>query len=311
VLVILAAIFAWLVMLVGKGPRWISFLLAGGALVAPVLLSSYGGHFSGSGAWTYLSGLSLVTYTLLTVREPRLLSTVASVLGLGYAAALSWGVPTPGLLSGSFLAMTLALLWQDGTSGIDRVELPKTFTMTLVMTVLLAAVFVARMRGRYVYREPPLSELSASVAEPAFALVRMSPQSAAYLENVRACVKKFPASRTAVLPDGPGLYPLLRLRNPFHSDWWSLPERNADHDKRVAEVVSRLNREGDWLVLFQSYDLADLSGLALDRVDAPGPPFAHAPEDLRLLTDLVGVEVHCGSLTGKYQAVPRPPASTP
>ena len=71
--------------------------------------------------------------------------------------------------------------------------------------------------------------------------------------------------------------------------------------------MAELNREDDWLVLFQSYPLMfTLPTLTVDQANSPGSPFADEPSDTRILDELTGTAVQCGSLTGKYRTPDAP-----
>jgi hypothetical protein len=169
----------------------------------------------------------------------------------------------------------------------------------IVLFACLATMMAAR--EKYTYAELPRTELTATVPDAQFALIKMSPQSAAYVAGLRECLDRFPASRVAVLPDNPGLYPLLGLSNPFSTDWWLPEERTRDHSSKVELTIQRLNGTDGWLVLFQSFGAFTLPRRTLEQVSAAGTPFAYEPTDAGLLSRLNGQDIQCLSFTGKYK----------
>lgn len=278
-------------------------LVIGGLLVAmPVLLAAHREAFGLAGSWAYISVAVLITVAALTVRRAETAVALISLLGLGFSASMSWGVPSPGLLGGSYLAVALVLFWGRDAALIRQLAaLPSSFTFLLLIVVLTALPAMLFARAISTYNELPRVELTATVPHEAFALIRMSPQSATYVKSLRRCLEAYPASQVAVLPDNPGLYPLLGLINPFSSDWWLPPERTIDHNTKVDATVQTLNAEESWLVLFQSYEAYGIRNLTQEQVLAPGPPYAHRQEDLDLLNRLMGEKVTCDSFTGQFK----------
>jgi len=279
--------------------RWI-----GGLLIAlPVIWTANREAMGLSSSSAYLSVIVLTLVAVLTVRCLRTASVIVALLGLGFAASMSWGVPGPGLLSGSYLATSLFLFWGRGIDEFSSETngFRSGFTV-LIGVVLLASLFtMVFSRQASTYSELPRAGLTKTVPDRQFELIKMSPQSAAYLESLQRCLDRYPASLVAVLPDNPGLYPLLRLRNPFSVDWWLPPERTFDHNEKVDKTVQVMNGEDDWLVLFQSYEVYALRDLSLEQVTARGEPIAHDRNDLSLLKRLKGREVKCDSFTGQYK----------
>ena len=273
--------------------------------VAPALLVGLQQGMWLSSTWSFIAVLSFITVaTPGMLRPPTAILTIC-MLGLSYAVSISWGVPAPGLLAGSVLAAGVLVMVKDAGS-LDPDQLPRGFTAGVVIAAVSAVLVVSYSRIEQTYAELPRTGLVSSVEAPSFSLVAMSPQSAAYLNEVRDCLAKYPAERVAVLPDGPGLYPFLGLHNPFGSDWWYAPERTPGHDALTAAAVSRLNEQGSWLVLFQSFGAFGLSAMPVERVTAPGPPFEYVEGDIRVLERLSGTPVQCGSLSGEWMPVAHP-----
>jgi hypothetical protein len=124
----------------------------------------------------------------------------------------------------------------------------------------------------------------------------------AYLTQIRDCVRAHPAARVAVLPDNAFVYPALGLRNPFPMDWPIPLELDADATTRMLAVVDSLNRDGDYLVLFQTVPSAALA--TGQPVPATVPPAAPIAEQTTLPTTirdgLRGQRLTCGSFVGVW-----------
>jgi hypothetical protein len=280
------------------GPPPIRVLVGAMALTGPVLVVAQNQSLALAGSWSYLSVLALLAISVLMVRTMRGAEPVVFLLVLGYAACMSWGVPAPSLMAGTFLAFALMQFLDGFRTPVPSVAIT---TFLLCAALLGSALLVVSTRSAYTYRDLPRAGLTATVDSPQFALIRMSPQSAAFVDSVRRCVERYPASRVAVLPDGPGNYPLLGLRNPFHMDWWIPLEFPGDHDTRVAGTVERLNREDDWLVLVQTYPVAAISQLPIDTLNRPaGESLEPAAQ---VLDGLEGDLVTCDSFVGEYRPV--------
>ncbi|MEI2715432.1 MAG: hypothetical protein V9E98_00265 [Candidatus Nanopelagicales bacterium] len=300
--VVAVAVSFALVTWVRRGPSLVAFTAAVIA-IGPILYAvsrDLGGIY---GVWPWIATITLIASTVLTITRLDLVASAAGLLGLAYATAASWGVTNPGLIAGAMVAGGLGLLAYRRQQAAAEVESPPPpgFSLATMLILAICALIVLPARASAPYRDVPRSGMSASVDDPRLALIRMSPQTAAYIDALRDCLARYPATTVAVLPDGAGLYPLLGLRNPFDSDWWWTDERSGDHEQRVAATVAQLNASDDWLVLFQSFDLAYLAGLSPDQVRTPGEPFSFVPGDIQILQRLHGRPVQCGSLTGVYR----------
>lgn len=266
--------------------------------------------FSLSGSWAYLATLALIVAGALLIREWVTAAVVAALLALGFGSSLSWGAAAPTLLAGSFLASVALLLVRPetatreiGASGAEssvQTRWPlraQTIALAAIALVLVPVSIV--QRDGHVYQEPDAAGLTATIADPAFALIRTSPQTAAYVDSVRTCVGEQPPAEVALLPDNPGLYPLLRLHNPFALDWWLWAEQSPDHSERVDETLERLNATSDWLVLVGTINASTLASLPLDEIDRPmDPPTASTLAD-DILDGLDGEQFTCASFHGK------------
>jgi hypothetical protein len=106
----------------------------------------------------------------------------------------------------------------------------------------------------------------------------------------------------AVLPDNPGIYPALRLRNPFPVDWM-LPGEYAGAEEQILEATRRLDREGDYLVLFQPFNAFSLPTATLQPATPKTGQFFWFSRLLwQMLPLLRGTPITCGPFRGTYAA---------
>jgi len=255
------------------------------------------------GLWPFIVTLMFVVASFLTARRLRERLFAASTLGLGFAASLSWGVPAPSLLAGSYLALTVYLILNLSREKRDNDD-GWSFSTGVALLATAAVLVSGYAREANVYREPSKSQLLAEVRHPNFAGIRVSPQSASYVESVMRCSRNYPAQRMAVIPDNPGLYPLLGLKNPFPVDWWLREEQPADHSERVRQVVEGLNIERGYLVLFQTFSAQYLSDMSKSEIQNPDKIFVYNEADSLILSSLEGSKVACASFVGKYEPAP-------
>ena len=299
-LVMVCVLSAVFLLRFGVGSRVVNMFIALGLVTAPILLLGRMEGFSIGGFWSYSAIMCLLALTALLVRDVQRLAAIVAIFGLAYAVAMSWGAPAPTLLAGTLLVFSVSLVLDEYQLQEETPRHGILFVAALLLVVSVAVSLVLQSRTVDVYKEIAQDGLTATVDDSKFWLIKMSPQSAAYVEDVRSCLRKYPASKVAILPDGAGLYPLLGMTNPFHSDWWLIQEQSADHLERVESQIQELNADRDWLVLFQSYSLFDLRNLSVSEVTETGQPFSYIPADTRILGSLDGIEVECGSLTGEY-----------
>ena len=301
-IVLVGVVAAVLLLRLGRRPRGINVALAIGLVTGPTLLLGRAESFSLGGSLPYVAVITVLALAGLLVRDVRRLAVVVALLGLAYSASMSWGVPAPSLLVGPLVVCAIMLVLEEGTTLSSGLLDRRAVLAAVLVLVVLVTVLVLQARSKFTYAELPRAGLSATVDDPRFAFILMSPQSSAYVEGVKQCIARHPASDVAVLPDGPGLYPLLGIHNPFEIDWWLNAEQSPDHPGRVDATIDALNARGDWLVLVQSYSLFELPKLALDEVDDRGRPFAYTAADKAILDRLNGESVECGSLSGEYMA---------
>ena len=268
------------------------------------------------GPWSLLLtwGLILVIAAQLVIcREVDW--TAVTVLALGWMSMLSWGYPFPGLTAGAMALVLVVTAFRD----VRLERFAHAGQLAVVIPVAAAGVFLftatqfAHARASYPYRDLPEPQLTKTLGDvsPELRGLRASPIMAAYARSLVACIKRYPARWTAVLPDNPGLYPALKLRNPFPADWFYFTDTYAGSRDQILSATRRLQREGDYLVLFQT-----VSGMAMQSIQRLDPATPRTQPVLagrtydpalaaELFQTLGGQRIVCGSFRGIWA-----PAST-
>lgn len=283
-------------------------LLSASLVVLPTILIGMQQGFAAGGTWAFVAVLvSLVMATTLVGRWNLLCST-ACLLLLAWAASISWGAPAPTLVAGSLLvgAMIVALRGH-GQNGDVSSEGRLAITCFLVVTTVVISLLVLANRNREVYWQGPRDGVVASVDASSMWGIKMTPESAAYFGMVEGCVRSVGVSRGAIMPDGPGLYPLLRLVPVFAVDWWWTEEEiPPDIASRMDESIDELNASGDWIVLRQGFDIVrEFKELSLEQVIDPTLEPIGVRGTGNSLQQLNGEPIRCGSLSGVF----RPPSA--
>lgn len=246
----------------------------------------------------------LIVLFLLVVffRNPIEFVLYGSMLALAFAASLSWGVPNPSLLGGSILLVAVGLVHSVNRKVSLFKPIPNSvLCVVLGVAVVFTSVFMFQTRSKNTYSEPPREFLTSSVNLPQFKFIKMSENSAEYLNSIQFCLSQYPAEILVVLPDGPGLYPLFGNVNPFDSDWWFGLERVPDKERRDLITVQELNDRDDWLVLVQSYFVFDLTKIPNEYVRLKRDMYFHDSADSKVFDSLEGEPIACNSFTGKYK----------
>lgn len=262
--------------------------------------------------WPYLATLSALLVSPVLWGSWRRWAATMAILALGFAVSASWGVPNPGIVAGSILtaAIAAAILprgarWprtHSDEAGAVPWGLAAVPTALVTLVSIVSAVLVVQARDENVYRQGPRGQVTQRVDIPALRGITMSPSTAAYVEQVAQCLATAGAPRGAIMPDGPGLYPLFRLRPVFDVDWWIPAELPADVAERNARAIAALGDSAGWIVLRQGFDLRELSSLEPAEVTAPGPsPLAVPGFSEEEFSQLRGEPVSCGALTGVYR----------
>lgn len=238
----------------------------------------------GAVVWPFVATWTLVvvSFAMLSV-WPRWAS-LGALVGLGLAVSASWGVPNPGLFAGSLLVAALVTVVAprrptDSTAvhpGMGNSAFSYLPVVALAVVFIVTSVGVLAARADNVYRQGPRGGITESVDVPGLRGITMTAESAAFLDQIRRCQDQTLTTRGAVIPEGPAVYPLLRMQPVFDIDWWLPGEIPADIAARTAEDATRLNGQDDWLVL-------------------------STPEAAGTWSGLEGQPISCGSLVGVYR----------
>lgn len=283
-------------------------VLAGTAVVIGTVVD---GHFTGASRWAdvlwWILGVALLVNWAANRRFPR---AGAMVFATGFMTSLSWGNDTPTLFTGT-LALTALLLLADGLPPLP--EPPRWGRLTAATAMGLVAVIasgwaVVAHHDKAAYLDMAHEKLTEDLGAvtPTMRGIRTNPGTFTYISQIRDCVTRFPAGRTAVLPDNPFAYPAFELRNPFPLEWPLPLEIVADAPQRMIATADDLNRDGDYLVLFQTVRTGSLGGggQVPAEVRPDTPIFGYLGLEKALQSRLTGQTVTCGSFVGKW--APRP-----
>ncbi len=222
---------------------------------------------------------------------------------LGYMVSLSWGYASPTLLGGSLALLAIEQLVRDLPTVVDRARIVGGIAAVILLVATLG--WMSELRLQAPYRDLPARELTADLGEsiPAMRGIRTNPATAAYVEQIVRCLDQYPASRTAVLPDNPFIYPALHIRNPFPIDWPLSAELVADSRARLDAAAEKIEREGDYLILFQTVTSRALASAKPIPVAVPADASVVDPAGIAdgILARISGQPVTCGSFVGVWQ----------
>ncbi|WP_414940957.1 hypothetical protein [Amycolatopsis sp. cmx-11-51] len=282
--------------------------LAGVAVVVGTVVD---GHFTGASRWAdvlwWILGVALLVNWVAKRRLPRM---GALVFATGFMTSLSWGNDTPTLFTGT-LALTAILLLSDALPPMP--EPPRQVGLAVAAAMGLVAVLasgwaVVAHHDEAAYLDMAHEKLTGDLGAvtPSMRGIRTNPGTFTYIAQIQDCVTRFPAGRTAILPDNPFAYPAFGLRNPFPLEWPLPLEIVADAPQRMLSTADDLNRDGDYLVLFQTVSMPTLAkgGPVPAEVAGDAPIFDYLGMENALRSRLTGQTVTCGSFIGKW--VPRP-----
>jgi hypothetical protein len=289
---------------VGRLASWM-FVLGGAAAVLSTVVD---GGFTGPSRWADVLWWSAVIAVVANaVTRRRVPWAGLMVLATGFMISLSWGNDTPTLMTGT-LALTALVLLADGMpppftwpSGLSLWPLTATAGLALV---LLAGQQVVYRHDQHAYLDVAHDRLTADLGAviPEMRGIRTNPNTFTYVSQMRACIDRFPAGRVAVLPDNTFIYPALRLVNPFPLEWPLPLEVVGDAPERMLATADALNRDGDYLVLFQTVPRQVLAegGPVPAKVSPDTPIFDYLGLEQAIQSRLTGQVVTCGSFVGKW-----------
>ncbi|WP_236808619.1 hypothetical protein [Amycolatopsis albispora] len=307
-LIVVSAVIAGLLVVVRLAGRWPlldrALVLAGTATVVAAL---GWGFFAREPRWAdVLWWAAVAALAVATVSRRRVPPAALLVVALGYMISLSWGVDTPTLLAGT-LGLTTVLLLVEGMPPVPSPGRAIT-ALAGVVVFAVAGFTVVHRHDRAPYLDQPRERLTEDLGliTPEMRGVMTNPATYRYVSQLNSCLRRFPASKVAVLPDNPFAYPVFGLRNPYPLEWPLPLELVGDGPARMIERTHQLNHEGDYLVLFQTVKPEVLAaGGEVPRWTSPDAPiFDHADLENDIRAILTGQPVTCGSFVGKWS--PRP-----
>ena len=270
------------------------------ALIATVpFITELGAH--GSDWAIHLFWMAAAVWVVNTAAT-RAFDTIGVVmLGCAWMSSLSYGYAVPDLVAGSLALYMLHRTW----SGYEFSSRPKLNVAPAVAAVLLLATtawIFDMARQQDVYRDRPASQLTAGLSgvSPAFGDIRTNPQTAEYLSEMAQCVRRYPARYVAILPENAAMYPALSLNNPFPIDWiWS--ESIHGSEARILATTDRLNRQGDYLVMFQTIgEPAVVNGPPLPPATLSSNVLPSTDIPAEIYSRLHGMRTTCGTFLVVY-----------
>jgi hypothetical protein len=254
---------------------------------------------------------ALIAYAATVSLFRRSIDPIAVVIvGIAWMSSLSYGYAWPNLVAGSMALYILNGVWRRAPAPSfrwirDLGEVKRSTAAIALLAVTVVAFWQARTTD--VYLDRPASDLTASLGmvAPAFGDIHTNPNTAAYLAQMVQCIREHPAREVAVLPENAAMYPALQLDNPFPIDWmW--PDSFHGSEARVAAVADVLNRQGNYLVMFQTVDEPQLvHGSTLPDASPTATIASFSPVPAEIYARLNGQRLTCGS----FLAVYAPPAS--
>lgn len=284
----------------GRIASWVLVLAGAAAIVWTVV----DGRFTGSSRWAdvlwWIVAVSVPVNAAVTRKVPW---AGLLVLATGFMTSLSWGNDTPTLLTGT-LALTALLLLSHVVPPRPRLARRwVTATAGLTAVAVCGWVVVAR-HDQAAYLDLGHDRLTADLGDvtPAMAGIRTNPSTHTFVRQIRECLDRFPAAKTAILPDSPFAYPAFGLRNPFPLEWPLPLEIVGDAPERMLATADELNREGGYLVLFETDSIRQLAtgGPVPESIPADTPVFDYLGLEKAIQARLTGRAVTCGSFVGKY-----------
>ncbi|WP_086843290.1 hypothetical protein [Amycolatopsis kentuckyensis] len=284
----------------GRVASWV-LVLAGAAAVVSTVVE---GRFTGSSRWAdVLWWIVAVSVAVNAVVRRKVPWAGLLVLATGFMISLSWGNDTPTLLCGTLALTTLLLLGELVPPRPRPVRRWVTATAGLTAVAVCGWVVVAQ-HDRAAYLDVGHDRLTEDLGAvtPAMSGIRTNPSTFTFVRQIRDCLDRFPAARTAILPDSPFAYPAFGLRNPFPLEWPLPLEIVGDAPERMLATADRLSREGGYLVLFQtdSYRMLSTGGPVPESIPADTPVFDYLGLEKAIQARLTGRVVTCGSFVGKY-----------
>jgi len=253
--------------------------------------------------WLTLPAIVVNWVTLRRISWATLL-----VPALGFMVSLSWGQDTPTLAAGSLALAVFLLLAQGGARPVPRPERRRVMLVTStavgLVAVLGAGLFVTKHRDNNPYLDVSQGSLTEDLGRvtPSMWGVRTNPSTFRYIAQLGDCIARYPAAKVSALPDNPFAYPAFGVRNPFPLEWPLPLEIIADSRERMLATADELNRDGGYLVLFQTVQPGVLAeGGPVPKLAAADAPIVdYAGLESEIDARLTGRTVTCGTFVGKW-----------
>lgn len=278
---------------------WARLGMTGALILLPTL-----GRFDREGLWGISLTWILIGYALIALVLGLRDFPALALIAVAWMTSLSWGYPFPNLVAGTLALHVVHGIWQG--FRIRNPEWKRLRPLGLVAALLATTILGVGLIGarrQAPYFDLPAPELTATLSEvsPRFGSIRTNPITADYLAQVASCVERFPASRVAVLPDNPGIYPALNLHNPFPMDWMYIHD-TIGHNARIRDSARALDARGGYLVLFQTIPIGDVPSAGdLKPAGLAAVPFSYDKMlTAGILGELSGERVVCGVFIGSY-----------
>jgi hypothetical protein len=290
----------------GRASTLLAFLVRI-ALIAILIGVPVSQKFAGSnGTWATQFFWALLLYVIVDGWINASIDwTTVTLLAVAVMTMSSVGYATPGLVGGSLLLCFTCRIWQG--VHIETESRRSLFAMGALALAIFGAITLHDIRT-YPYADLPVSNLSSTLTPVAHGLagIRTNETTFTYMRDMVTCIRRHPASSVAVIPDNAVIYPVLHLRNPFPLDWL-YPPVYVGSENLILDAARRLNRAGDYLIMFQP-----VSGFQLPfntpqtLVKRAGTVMKEQP----LLAEIdkalsTGSLVRCGPFVGRYSAKPR------
>jgi hypothetical protein len=303
--VLLAAV-AWLLRdRLGKAAVWVRALpIAGIAVVIVYWL--YQTQLVYPATWaTKLLWIFVAVIVLDAVVHRRLPWRPLLIVLLAYMSSLSWGYNYPGLLAGTIVLSTVELLIR----ALPEIRLDERRRLVPQATVAVIAVIatgfvLVRAHDRAPAADLPASALTKDLGSttPELQWIKSSPATAKYVGQIADCLRRYPAGKVAVFADNAFAYPAFKIHSPFPMDWPIVLELVDDARQRMLDTIPKLNRDGDYLVLFQTVSSLALrtGGQVPDSVAAGAPLVTSSGLENEIRAGLTGQRTNCGSFVAVW-----------
>jgi hypothetical protein len=213
-------------------------------------------------------------------RRRHIEATAFVILAMGWMATLSWGYPTPALMSGCLVVLLVSWTPTDAGEPLPDEGRARAATAAFWLgaaVVVLAAIVVARQRTPYLDRTRAGRTFALSRVSPEFGDIHTNEVTGRLMSDVARCGAQFDVSRRIVLPDGAWAYPTLRWANPLRTDW-PLDQDLTGEPNAMVDAAAQLRREGNFLVLWSPVSggqLPMLHHLPDPAKEAPTGPFGY------------------------------------